>query len=130
MSCLRGCRLYLGDEDCLYADIYAPAATTTNGQLLPVFVWIFGGAWMLGDALEFGLYNGHNIALGRDHLIVSFNYRLGSLGFMTNDALRAESPDNHAGNYALMDQLKMMQWVQKNIQVSLTLQARARSFVW
>jgi para-nitrobenzyl esterase len=48
--------LYLGNEDCLYMDIYAPAAALEEGaDKLPVFVWIYGGAWIFGDGYEFGL---------------------------------------------------------------------------
>jgi hypothetical protein len=46
--------LFAGEEDCLYADIYTPATQAQGGQLLPVFVWIYGGAWIVGDAYEFG----------------------------------------------------------------------------
>jgi para-nitrobenzyl esterase len=69
----------------------------------------------LGDAYEFGMYDGHNIALGRDHVIVSFNYRLGPLGFMANDAIRRDNPMGNAGNFALLDQVKALEWVRDNI---------------
>ena len=68
---------------------------------------IYGGAWIFGDGYEFGLYDGHNIALGRNHVIVTFNYRLGPLGFMANDALRADNPQHTGGNYALLDKCSL-----------------------
>jgi len=106
--------LYAGNEDCLYLDVYAPAdASPTN--LKPVFVWIYGGAWILGDAYEFGLYDGHNVVNARDYVIVAMNYRLGPLGFMANDAMRAENPLGTAGNFALLDQLKALEWVRDNV---------------
>jgi len=106
--------LYAGNEDCLYLDVYAPGdASPTN--LKPVFVWIYGGAWILGDAYEFGLYDGKNVVNARDYVIVAMNYRLGPLGFMANDAIQAESPQGTAGNFALLDQLKALEWVRDNI---------------
>lgn len=114
--------LYLGDEDCLYINVYVPTSVRRarekgeNTPLLGVKLWIYGGAWIIGDGDEFGLYDGHNIALSRNHVVVTFNYRLGALGFMSNDALRAESPFNATGNYALLDQIKALEWVQRNIE--------------
>jgi len=53
--------LYLGDEDCLSINVYVPASANTSSAL-PVFVWIYGGAYVIGDSDEFGLYDGVNMA--------------------------------------------------------------------
>lgn len=98
-----------------FLSLLSSADAITSGEKLPVFVWIFGGAWVLGDGYEFGLYDGHNVAKARNHIIVTFNYRLGPLGFMANDAMRDETELGTAGNMGLLDQVKVLQWVQKNI---------------
>ncbi|MEI9905605.1 MAG: carboxylesterase family protein [Asticcacaulis sp.] len=51
----------------------------------------------------------------KDVVIVSIQYRLGVFGFLSHPALTAESGVGASGNYALMDQIKALQWVQANI---------------
>lgn len=77
-TCLRGA----GSEDCLYANIYVPeeAENTT----LPVMFWIYGGGFDIGDGYEFGWYRGKHMAANRRVIVVEFNYRLGSLGFLSH----------------------------------------------
>lgn len=99
-------------EDCLYANVYTP--TNAVGPL-PVFVFIYGGGYKFGDGYEFGLYDGKNLVEKHGYVLVTFNYRLGALGFMTLDELRAEDPNQSSGNYALQDQTFLLQWVQRNI---------------
>ena len=48
-------------------------------------------------------------------MLVTFNYRLGRLGFFAFPALSLEHPDEPKGNYAYMDQIAALQWVQQNI---------------
>jgi para-nitrobenzyl esterase len=48
-------------------------------------------------------------------VIVSFNYRLGILGFLAHPELSKESPRAISGNYALLDMMAALQWVQRNI---------------
>src|SRR6185369_4266789 len=48
-------------------------------------------------------------------LLVTFNYRLGRLGSFAFPALSREHPDGPKGNYAYMDQIAALQWVQRNI---------------
>jgi len=106
--------LYLGNEDCLYLDVYAPVNANSSNPL-PVFIWIYGGGYVIGDNWEFGFYDGYNVVRQRGHIVVSMNYRLGPLGFMANDALRDDNPHGFAGNWGILDQLKAMQWVRDNI---------------
>ena len=55
-------------------------------------------------------------ALARQGIVfVSFNYRLGRLGFFGHPALAREAPDDLRGNYGYMDQIAALQWVQRNI---------------
>lgn len=45
--------IFVGNEDCLFLSVYVPDACTPTNPC-PVAFWIFGGAWILGDATEFG----------------------------------------------------------------------------
>jgi len=98
-------------EDCLYLNVWTPAKTT--GDKLPVMVWLYGGAFRFGEGSQPG-YNGEN--LNRHGVIlVTLNYRLGPLGFLAHPLLSKESEHNSSSNYALLDQIAALQWVQRNI---------------
>jgi para-nitrobenzyl esterase len=77
-------------------------------------VWIHGGAHRFG-ASSLPLYDG--AALARQGVVlVSFNYRLGFLGYFAHPALSAQaSQDEASGNYGLLDQLAALAWVQRNV---------------
>ncbi|KAH9987546.1 alpha/beta-hydrolase [Xylariaceae sp. FL0662B] len=92
-------------EDCLFLNVWAPASVTP-GSNLPVKVWLYGGANSAGG-ISSPLYNGCFSAT--DSIIVSINYRVGPLGFL------ALSDLGLSGNYAIMDQLLGLRWVQENI---------------
>jgi para-nitrobenzyl esterase len=47
--------------------------------------------------------------------MVTINYRLGVLGWLTHPELTKESPHHASGNYGLLDQIAAVQWVQANI---------------
>jgi para-nitrobenzyl esterase len=100
---------YLGDEDCLHVNVWAPAATAAPR---PVMVWIHGGANAIGFTSD-PLYDGQKLAETGDVIVVTADYRLGQLGFVDHVALEAESPA--AGNYGLLDQIAALQWVHDNI---------------
>src|SRR5690606_5446873 len=67
----------VGDEDCLYLSVYAPS-TSSSSDKLPVMVWIYGGGNNSGYA---GDYNGGELAESQNVVVVTINYRLGSLGW-------------------------------------------------
>jgi len=96
-------------EDCLFLNIYAPDFSATG---LPVMVWIHGGAFILGSGAAFD-----GSALAREHklIVVTANYRLGALGFLTLPSLEAENSAHIAGNYGLLDQQAALHWVRRNI---------------
>lgn len=97
-------------EDCLFLNIWTPA-TATKKSKLPVMVWIHGGAFVFGSGS--GLSG--TAFVKQDVILVSFNYRLGRLGFFAFPALSKENPDEYKGNYAYMDQIAALEWVKKNI---------------
>ena len=96
-------------EDCLYLNIWSPAART---EPLPVMVWLHGGGFTIGAG---GLppYNGSALAR-RDVVIVTVNYRLGHLGFFAHPALEAEAGETFY-NFALLDQIAALRWVKEHI---------------
>jgi para-nitrobenzyl esterase len=99
-------------EDCLYANVWAPARR--GGGRLPVMVWIYGGGFQAGSASE-PRQDGERLA-GRGVVAVSFNYRLGVFGFFSHPELTKESPNHASGNYGLLDQAAALRWVRDNIE--------------
>lgn len=101
----------LTSEDCLTLNIWVPSGT---GKRLPVMVWIHGGAYRVGSSNS-PFYDGS--AFARDGVIlVSFNYRLGLLGFFAHPALTKLPPaDAPLVNYGTMDQVQALRWVRANI---------------
>ncbi len=99
------------NEDCLYLNVWTPAKTAA--ERLPVMVWIYGGAFDHGSGTE-KYYWGDDLAY-KGAVVVTFNYRVGVLGFLAHPDLTRESGRNASGNYGLMDQIAALQWVQRNI---------------
>jgi para-nitrobenzyl esterase len=97
-------------EDCLYANVWKPAASAS--EKLPVLVWIYGGGFVNGGSSP-EVYSGAKFA-ERGVLFVSFNYRVGRFGFFAFPALTNEAADGPVGNYGYMDQIAALQWVQRN----------------
>ena len=98
-------------EDCLNLDVYAPV--NTGAAKLPVMFWIHGGGYVNGSGTA-ALYDGSELAK-QGVVVVSINYRLGRFGFFAHPALTSENPNGPLGNYAFMDQIAALQWVQRNI---------------
>ena len=98
-------------EDCLYLNVFTPASSAA--KKLPVFVWIYGGGFRQGSTAV-PLYDGEGLAK-KGLVVVTFNYRVGVLGFFAHPELTQESGHQASGNYALMDQIAALHWVQRNI---------------
>jgi len=96
-------------EDCLTLNIWSPQ----KPGKYPVMVWIHGGGFIGGGASS-DLYDGTNLA-GLKDVVVSINYRLGALGFLSLPELAAEDPNHSTGNYGILDQVQALKWVQQNI---------------
>ncbi|HEX4683846.1 MAG TPA: carboxylesterase family protein, partial [Gemmatimonadaceae bacterium] len=101
-------------EDCLYLNVWAPAASGANASArLPVLVYFFGGGFVAGDGSE-PRYDGESLAR-RGIVVVTTSYRLGIFGFFAHPELTRESAHHASGNYGLMDQAAALRWVHDNI---------------
>jgi para-nitrobenzyl esterase len=99
-------------EDCLFLNLWRPANAAPAAKL-PVMVWIFGGGFMFGSGSQ---PSNSGVEFAKQGVIlVTFNYRVGRLGFFAFPALSQEHPDEPKGNYAYMDEIAALKWVQKNI---------------
>ncbi|XP_069500518.1 neuroligin-2 isoform X1 [Ambystoma mexicanum] len=113
-------------EDCLYLNVYVP---TEDGPFpkkhedpgsnvpprdedirdsgkKPVMLFIHGGSYMEGTG---NMFDGSVLAAYGNVIVVTMNYRLGVLGFMSTGDQSAK------GNYGLMDQIQALRWLEENI---------------
>ena len=97
----------IGNEDCLYLDVTAPAEGT---EPLPVMVWIHGGGNNTGHK---NTYDFSRFVAEKQVLVVTINYRLGPLGWFTHPAL-ASGPGTIA-NFGTLDIIAALGWVKRNI---------------
>jgi len=104
---------WAGNEDCLTLNVYAPKMEAQQ-RPLPVMVWIHGGGNTLGAGSN---YDMANFAADQQLVVVTINYRLGLLGWLSHPALKATaaSPRDASGNFGLLDMIAALQWVQNNI---------------
>ncbi|OLN82736.1 Lipase 4-like protein 4 [Colletotrichum chlorophyti] len=100
-----GLPFVLGDEDCLFLNVYAPA----NATNLPVMVWIHGGGYGIGNGRQdmSEIINDN----GNKFISVVIQYRLGAFGFLSS----AEVKSRGAVNAGFLDQAFALGWVQEFI---------------
>lgn len=99
-----------GNEDCLTLNVYTPLGATPQSKL-PVMAWIHGGSFVAGSSAG---YSGAELARKYGVIVVTLNYRLGALGWLSLPGLSAEA-GGQSGNYGLQDQQAALRWVQANI---------------
>lgn len=92
-------------EDCLTLNVFTP---TVDDLARPVLVWVHGGAFTAGSG-TMPWYNGSRLVAHGDVVVVTFNYRLGALGFLALDAFPG------SGNNGLRDQVAALEWVRDNV---------------
>ena len=103
-------------EDCLYLNVWTPGREALAGldkgtdEKLPVMVWIHPSARRWGS----GELDGVPLAR-KGVVLVSMNYRHGLFGYFAHPELSAESLHQSSGNYAILDQIQALKWVQENI---------------
>jgi para-nitrobenzyl esterase len=105
-------------EDCLNLNVWTPGL---DGSRRPVMVWIHGGSFMTGSGSG-GLYRGGLLAREGDVVVVTVNYRLGLLGFLSHPAFDEPGqtwldgrPWTGTGNWGLADQVAAVAWVHEHI---------------
>ncbi|XP_069001426.1 bile salt-activated lipase-like [Embiotoca jacksoni] len=103
-----------GSEDCLYLNIFVPQGRKLSTNL-PVMVYLFGGAFLLGASndvafLGNSLYDGREMADRGGVIVVTVNYRVGTMGFLSTGDSRMP------GNYGLWDQHAAISWICRNIE--------------
>lgn len=96
-------------EECLSLNVFTPGLDGAR----PVLVWVHGGGFAIGHGAA-GLYDGRRFAQAADAVVVSINYRLGSLGWLCHDGLAAE-PGAPSGNWGLLDLAAALRWVRDNV---------------
>ena len=104
--------IFLGSEDCLFLDIYAPP--NAQDKKLPVMVWIHGGSNVWGRSAS---YDGSRLAINEDVIIVPVQYRIGPFGYFSHPLIRgsAQTADDAAANFAVLDLIAALRWVEANI---------------
>ena len=111
LATMTGEALPATSEDCLFLNVWTAAGKADAG--LPVMVWIHGGGLSLGWSQQ-AVYDGAAFA-SRGVVLVSLNYRLGPLGFLSLPDLSRESDHGASGNYGFLDQVAALEWVQRNV---------------
>ncbi len=96
-------------EDCLTLNLWTKATRSDEGR--PVMVWIHGGGLSGG----WGARSAGALLAEKGAVLVSFNYRLGRLGFLAHPELSAENPKGVSGNQGFRDQIQALEWVRDNI---------------
>jgi para-nitrobenzyl esterase len=111
MEAMFGATTGQNGEDCLYLNVFAPAA---EGSGRPVMVWIHGGAFVGGSGST-AWYDGSTFSANADVVVVTINYRLGLLGFLH---LAEAAGERYAmsGNCGILDQIGALEWVGANIE--------------
>ncbi|XP_077284899.1 juvenile hormone esterase-like [Arctopsyche grandis] len=103
-------KLFFGDEDCLVLNVYSPKLPQVNlklGLLLPVMVWIHGGGFFSGSGSA-DIF-GPEFLIQQDVIVVTVNYRLGILGFLSLGT------EDVSGNAGLKDIVMSLKWVKENV---------------
>ncbi len=103
-------------EDCLTLSVWTPAALRqgkSRDESLPVMVWIPGGGFTQESA-SIPLYRDAPARRGKV-IVVTLNYRVGLLGYLSHPELTRESGSHTSGNYGLLDQIAALGWIHRNV---------------
>jgi carboxylesterase type B len=93
-------------ERCLTLNVWTPLRESAEDELLPVLVFVHGGAFVIGSGV--GKYIAGERLNRHGALLVSLNYRLGVFGFLGH-------PQAEASNFGLLDQFAALRWVRRHI---------------
>lgn len=99
-------------EDCLRINVWTPGYKDAKKR--PVLLWIHGGGFTSGNAIEHPEYHGENLARFGDIVFCSLNHRLGPLGF-ANFAGAGGENFAASGNVGMLDIVAALEWIRDNI---------------
>ncbi|WWC92866.1 uncharacterized protein L201_007827 [Kwoniella dendrophila CBS 6074] len=99
----------VGEEDCVTLNIWKPS-NATDGDKLPVVIYIHGGGNYYNSAQGFPMQSWVNITKGQV-ITVNIQYRLGLLGFLASSKLMEDG----TANAGLLDQRAAFDWVKRHI---------------
>jgi len=103
---------YPQDEDCQYLNIWTQSLDKNAKK--PVMVWMHGGGWFSGSSVEIYSYDGENLSIFGDVVVVSLNHRLNVLGFLDLSAYGEEY--KNSANCGLADLVAALKWIHDNIE--------------
>ena len=98
-------------EDCLRLNVWTPGIA--DGKKRPVMVWVHGGGYANGNAIEQDGYHGENFSRRGNVVFCSLNHRLGTLGYA--NFAKAGSKFAASGNVGMLDIVAALEWVRDNI---------------
>jgi para-nitrobenzyl esterase len=108
---LPGMDIGATDEDCLTLNVWAPEGGPARR---PVLVWIHGGGFVIGSGSQ-SVYDGARLARRGDAVVVTINYRLGSLGFLHLEDL-CPGLEGAVSNAGMRDQVLALDWVKRHVE--------------
>ena len=103
-------RYWPQDEDCLNLNIWTPAL---DGGRRPVLVWLHGGGFSFGSAIEQLALDGDALARWGDAVVISVNHRLNILGYFDLSDFGEEY--ENSGNAGGDDIIAALAWIRDNI---------------
>ena len=98
-------------DNCLNLNVWTKGIN--DGKKRPVMVWLHGGGYAMGASSELPFYDGTNLAR-KDVVLVSINHRLNFLGYL--DLSDFGEKYKYSGVAGVMDMVKALEWVHKNIE--------------
>ncbi len=102
---------WLSGENCQTLNVWS--AETSPEAKKPVMVWLHGGGFSTGSAIEMPCHDGHNLCENGDVVVVSINHRLNCLGFLDLSAYGVQYA--YTGNLGMLDIITALEWVRDNI---------------
>ncbi len=104
-------RYWPQDEHCQTLNIWTK--TLDKEAKMPVLLWLHGGAYSAGSSNEQTAYEGYNMCMDGDVVVVSVNHRLNILGYL--DLSPFGEKYRNSGNAGHADIVAALKWIQKNI---------------
>lgn len=104
-------RLWYQDENCQNLNIWTPSLDRNANK--PVLVWLHGGGYVVGSAIEQIVYEGSNLSKFGDVVVVSVNQRVGLLGYL--NLSKYGGPYDNSCNAGHADLVAALHWIRINI---------------